>query len=100
MNYCSLYIFSLLQEYQFVVTARDGAPDSRLATASVSVSVVDIEDESPIFHRTTYEASVPENVPDFMVCQVMVRKIYIYKYTVAEIHSLGLEFIAQVALHC
>lgn len=56
-----------------MVTARDNAPDSsRLATASVSVNVLDIEDENPIFHRTTYEAVVPENVPDFMVGQVMV----------------------------
>lgn len=59
------------KEYQFVVTARDNAPDSRLATASVTVNIIDIEDEFPIFHRTTYEAVVPENVPDFMVGQVL-----------------------------
>lgn len=56
-----------------MVTARDNAPDSRLATASVTVSVLDIEDESPIFHRPTYEAIVPENVPDYMVTDVMVK---------------------------
>lgn len=55
------------------MTARDSAPDSRLATSSVTVQVLDIEDEMPIFHKTTYEAVVPENVPDFMVTQVMVR---------------------------
>lgn len=54
------------------MTARDGAPDPRLATATVTVSVLDVEDENPIFHRTTYETSVPENMPDFMVIEVMV----------------------------
>ncbi|CAH0392596.1 unnamed protein product [Bemisia tabaci] len=58
------------QVYRFVVTARDGAPDPRLATATVTVSVLDVEDEEPIFHLTTYEAKVPENVPDFRVAQV------------------------------
>lgn len=58
------------KEYRFVVTAKDGAPDPRIATATVTVQVTDIEDELPIFHLTTYEASVPENVPDYVVTQV------------------------------
>ncbi|XP_034940694.1 cadherin-99C [Chelonus insularis] len=58
-------------EYKFVVTARDGAPDPRLATATVSVKVIDVEDEVPIFHQSSYEAKVKENVPDYMVIQVM-----------------------------
>ncbi|XP_014216092.1 cadherin-99C [Copidosoma floridanum] len=59
------------QEYKFVVTARDGAPDPRLATATVTVHVVDIEDEVPIFHQSTYETSVKENVPDYVVTHVL-----------------------------
>ncbi|XP_058794818.1 cadherin-99C isoform X2 [Phymastichus coffea] len=57
-------------EYKFVVTARDGAPDPRLATATVTVHVVDVEDEVPIFHQSSYMASVKENVPEYMVVQV------------------------------
>ena len=61
-----------LQEYRFVVTARDGASDPRIATATVTVEVVDVDDELPIFHLTSYEAQVPENMPDYMVTQVKV----------------------------
>lgn len=58
--------------YQFVVTAKDGALDPRIATATVTVNVLDIEDEVPVFTREEYEASVPENVPDYFVTDVMV----------------------------
>lgn len=54
------------------MTAKDGATDPRIATATVTVQVTDIEDELPIFHLTTYEATVPENVPDHVVTQVKV----------------------------
>ncbi|KAL6263958.1 hypothetical protein P5V15_004039 [Pogonomyrmex californicus] len=57
-------------EYKFVVTARDGAPDYRLATATVTVKVIDVEDEVPVFHQSNYEARVKENVPDYNVIQV------------------------------
>jgi protocadherin-15 len=62
----------LFKEYKFVVTARDGAPDPRLATATVTVRVVDVEDEVPIFHQGNYEASVKENIPDCVVIHVTV----------------------------
>ncbi|KAG5889476.1 hypothetical protein JTB14_026489 [Gonioctena quinquepunctata] len=62
------------KEYQFVVTAKDGAPDPRIATATVSVEVLDIEDEVPMFPVPEYEATVPENVPDHFVTEVKVRK--------------------------
>ncbi|XP_006563686.2 cadherin-99C isoform X2 [Apis mellifera] len=57
-------------EYKFVVTARDGAPDYRLATATVTVKVIDVEDEVPVFHQSSYEARVKENIPDYTVLQV------------------------------
>ncbi|XP_076242183.1 cadherin 99C [Calliopsis andreniformis] len=57
-------------EYKFVVTARDGAPDYRLATATATVKVIDVEDEVPIFHQSSYEARVKENMPDYTVVQV------------------------------
>lgn len=55
-----------------MVTAKDGAQDPRIGTASVTVMVNDVEDEIPIFHRTVYEAKVPENAPDYLVSQVNV----------------------------
>jgi hypothetical protein len=58
----------------FVVTATDGGQEPRLATASVTVHVQDLDDELPVFHQTMYEAVVPENMPDFMVIRVQVIK--------------------------
>lgn len=57
------------------MTARDGAPDYRLATATVTVKVVDVEDEVPVFHQSSYEARVKENVPDYNVIQVTVSRM-------------------------
>lgn len=55
-----------------MVTAKDSAPDARLATASVTVKVADVEDELPVFHQSSYEARVKENIPDYMIIQVTV----------------------------
>uniref|UniRef100_A0A336LX47 CSON004492 protein n=1 Tax=Culicoides sonorensis TaxID=179676 RepID=A0A336LX47_CULSO len=55
------------KEYKFVVTATDGAPDMRLGTASVTVRVVDVEDELPRFADQKLEVKVPENVPDMLI---------------------------------
>lgn len=71
-----------MQEYKFVVTAKDGATDPRIATATVTVNVLDIEDELPIFHIATYEAKVPENVPDYVVTQVKVRILQKHSFLV------------------
>ncbi|KAG4067292.1 hypothetical protein HA402_000283 [Bradysia odoriphaga] len=57
-------------EYKFVVTAKDGAPDARLGTASVTVHVKDIPDEVPMFTESTIETSLPENVPDYLLATV------------------------------
>lgn len=54
------------------MTAKDGAPDPRIATATVSVAVIDVEDEVPVFNKLEYEASVPENMPEFFVTDVTV----------------------------
>jgi len=54
------------------VTAKDSAAEPRLATATVTVSVIDIEDELPVFHVLEYKSRVPENVPDYMIIQVKV----------------------------
>ncbi|XP_050294063.1 cadherin-99C isoform X2 [Anthonomus grandis grandis] len=58
------------KNYQFVVTAKDGALDPRIATATVAIEVEDIEDEVPIFKDDKYEALVPENMADHFVTSV------------------------------
>lgn len=68
-------ILFLLQNYEFVVTAKDGAPDPRIATATVLVEVEDVEDELPIFEKLQYEAKVPENVAEYHVIDVMVIQV-------------------------
>lgn len=57
-------------EYRFVVTAKDGAPDARLGTASVTVRVLDVADEVPRFADTLIEVRVPENLADHAVTKV------------------------------
>ncbi|KOB79512.1 Protocadherin-15, partial [Operophtera brumata] len=58
------------KDYEFVVTATDGAIDKRLGTASVTVQVQDIPDESPVFQQALYSVHVPENVPNYPVVKV------------------------------
>ena len=58
------------QEYKFVVTAKDGAPDARLGTASVTVQVMDVPDEMPKFIETEVRVKVPENIPDHQLTTV------------------------------
>lgn len=58
------------QVHYLVVTAKDGAADPRISTATVTVLVSDVGDEPPIFTQQVYEALVPENVPDTLVATV------------------------------
>ncbi|XP_044262144.1 cadherin-99C [Tribolium madens] len=75
------------KNYQFVVTAKDGAPDPRLATATVSISVIDIEDEVPIFTKSLYEVVVPENIPDYFVTDVKAEDLDTVKKITYVIHQ-------------
>ncbi|XP_048489544.1 cadherin-99C [Plutella xylostella] len=59
-----------IKEYAFVVTATDGAPDKRLGTASVTVQVLDVSDETPRFSKTLYSVHVPENAANYPVVKV------------------------------
>ncbi|XP_050317816.1 cadherin-99C isoform X1 [Bactrocera neohumeralis] len=58
------------KEYRFVVTAKDGAPDARLGTASVTVQVRDLPDEVPKFTDARIDVHVPENEADYLVATV------------------------------
>jgi protocadherin-15 len=54
------------------VTAKDGAAEPRLGTASVTVNVLDVPDEVPVFTKKSETITVPENAPDFFVTKVTV----------------------------
>lgn len=41
------------------------------------MKVIDVEDEVPVFHQSSYEARVKENVPDYNVVQVTVSRMSI-----------------------
>ncbi|OCT70247.1 hypothetical protein XELAEV_18037169mg [Xenopus laevis] len=51
--------------YTLVLEAIDNGPagNRKTGTATVSVTVLDINDNKPIFLKSSYEASVPENIP-------------------------------------
>lgn len=55
-----------------MVTAKDGAPEPRLGTATVTISVLDVPDEVPKFSKMFDRINVPENMPDFFVTKVTV----------------------------
>ncbi|XP_035262446.1 protocadherin-15b isoform X3 [Anguilla anguilla] len=50
-------------EYHLVVEASDGAVDPRRATVTLSVQVLDVDDNSPVFTQASYAVSLPENGP-------------------------------------
>ncbi|RWS15678.1 protocadherin-15-like isoform X1 [Dinothrombium tinctorium] len=57
-------------KHQFVVTACDKSPNSRLATASVVVEVLDVQDEVPYFEKASYTALAAENSANVQLIQV------------------------------
>lgn len=58
------------KEHTFVVTAKDKAPNARLSTATVTVEVLDLQDELPTFAQPVYSVSVPENYANRHLVQV------------------------------
>ncbi|XP_067588074.1 protocadherin alpha-10 isoform X13 [Pseudorca crassidens] len=67
-NYYSMVLDSALdretlENYEVVVTARDGGSPSLSATASVSVEVADVNDNAPAFAQPEYTVFVKENNP-------------------------------------
>ncbi|XP_062859536.1 protocadherin-15b [Trichomycterus rosablanca] len=57
----------LREHYELVVEAWDAAPDPRRTSASVSITVLDINDNSPVFSRPSYDVILPENSPAGMI---------------------------------
>ena len=55
---CSSQIHSVVQ----ILTAIDGGTPAKSGSMTIIVNVLDINDNSPIFSKTLYKASVYENV--------------------------------------
>ncbi|KAJ8396031.1 hypothetical protein AAFF_G00025630 [Aldrovandia affinis] len=51
-------------EYDLGVEASDGAVDPRHTAVTLSVQVLDIDDNSPVFAQASYAVSLPENSPE------------------------------------
>ncbi|KAM6897023.1 protocadherin-15-like [Xenentodon cancila] len=57
--------------YFLVVEAADGAVDPRRSRLTLSVTVLDVDDNSPIFSQQTYDVNLPENSPkDTVILQL------------------------------
>lgn len=57
----------LREHYKLVVEAWDAAPDPRRTSISLNVTVLDINDNSPVFSRPFYKVFLAENSPAGMV---------------------------------
>uniref|UniRef100_A0A3B5L928 Cadherin domain-containing protein n=1 Tax=Xiphophorus couchianus TaxID=32473 RepID=A0A3B5L928_9TELE len=59
--------------YFLVVEASDGAVDPRRSRLTLSVTVLDVDDNSPIFSQQSYNVNLPENSPkDTVILQLKV----------------------------
>ncbi|XP_044220401.1 protocadherin beta-16-like [Thunnus albacares] len=51
------------QEINLLLTALDGGSPQRSGTVAIHVTVLDANDNAPVFSQAVYEASLPENSP-------------------------------------
>uniref|UniRef100_A0A8C5DVH2 Cadherin domain-containing protein n=1 Tax=Gouania willdenowi TaxID=441366 RepID=A0A8C5DVH2_GOUWI len=51
------------RDLNFVLVAADGGNPQRSGTANIHVSVLDANDNAPVFDQAVYKASLPENAP-------------------------------------
>lgn len=58
------------KSHKLVVTAQDRSPNARLSTASVTVQVVDAQDELPYFDKREIKATINENAENVEVIKV------------------------------
>lgn len=72
-------ILKVKGHYFLIVEAWDGAVDPRRSRLTLSVTVLDVDDNSPIFPQQTYNVSLPENSPkDTVILQLKVSELIDY----------------------
>ncbi|XP_042623147.1 protocadherin-15b isoform X4 [Cyprinus carpio] len=54
-------------QYDLVVQASDGGKDPRRTTVTLSIKVLDVDDNSPAFSQPAYHITLPENSPVGMI---------------------------------
>ncbi|XP_073684941.1 protocadherin-15b [Garra rufa] len=54
-------------QYDLVVQASDGAKDPRRTSVTLSIKVLDVDDNSPTFSQPAYHVTLPENSPVGMI---------------------------------
>ena len=67
-KYCELVLEKELdreerKEMSIVLTATDGGSPHKSATVLIHVTVLDANDNAPVFSQAVYRASIPENSP-------------------------------------
>lgn len=66
-------ILKVKGHYFLIVEAWDGAVDPRRSRLTLSVTVLDVDDNSPVFTQQTYSVNLPENSPkDTVILQLKV----------------------------
>lgn len=66
-------ILKVKGHYFLIVEAWDGAVDPRRSRLTLSVTVLDVDDNSPVFTQQTYNVNLPENSPkDTVILQLKV----------------------------
>ncbi|XP_054878601.1 protocadherin-15-like [Poeciliopsis prolifica] len=78
--------------YFLVVEASDGAVDPRRSRLTLSVTVLDVDDNSPIFSQQSYNVNLPENSPeDTVILQLKARDADLISNLTYRIRAEGLD---------
>ncbi|XP_051869475.1 uncharacterized protein LOC127569139 [Pristis pectinata] len=64
----------LQSSLQLVLTATDGGKPQRSGTVQILITVLDVNDNPPVFERDAYRGSLPENAPKGH-CKVLIKVI-------------------------
>ncbi|CAH1174192.1 unnamed protein product [Phaedon cochleariae] len=68
--------YDTIQEYHLNITAEDLAFKQRRTTAMLTITLTDINDNSPVFNQSSYDAFLSENLPiNSVVYQVVATDI-------------------------
>ncbi|XP_015586375.2 cadherin-related tumor suppressor [Cephus cinctus] len=82
--------YDTVQEYRLNITASDLGFEPKKATATLTVTLTDINDNPPIFNQSLYEAYLPENSPSHsFVYKVIATDVDSPKYAIIQYRILG-----------